>query len=248
LCVSGYEGTNLYLWGKNTYYKDFVSAHEYYSTTPLEADRRVFLWRNTSDQCYSFITFSDADNTPNDLDQLSVRTTGVTTQAICNQCALSGPQYCTSWRVLNPSSTTPAVLDITANAVCTADNWFVNDTLSAPYQQPIEFCMHQTDQYNAQFNGIYWELFALDSRGNPYYYVQAKNQYLAQLYDHSESQWYWVQFQAPLPVAYTQSIAYCAISTHPTQSLLDCAPWHYLDSQQQQYLLYNVAKITIVVL
>ena len=63
-CVSGYFGSNKYLYGRTTYNYAFTfwRQHYYYShSVPVLADRNVFVWRNDTDNCFHFVTLPTTD-------------------------------------------------------------------------------------------------------------------------------------------------------------------------------------------
>ena len=66
-CIYGYTGSNTYLSGKNTYYRRFDNLPELYyrsNTVPLQADldRHVYIWQNTTDDCWVFLTLPTSDD------------------------------------------------------------------------------------------------------------------------------------------------------------------------------------------
>ena len=72
-CVLGYSGSNIYLKGKNTFYQGWDNLLNpgplYYQSEPVPffADRNVFIWKNTTDDCFVFLTLStpgDRGDTP----------------------------------------------------------------------------------------------------------------------------------------------------------------------------------------
>ena len=63
LCASGYNGTNKYLYGLNTFWLSFETSETiYYSESlPVLADRTVYIWKNETDGCLKFVTLPTTD-------------------------------------------------------------------------------------------------------------------------------------------------------------------------------------------
>eukprot|EP01084_Bolivina_argentea_P025925 48197_1 len=235
-CASSYTGSNAYLSGKVTYYQGYDNMLiEYYKSDPLplEADRQVFIWKNTTNGCYHFLTLPSISD-----EGKNIPIIGMTIHATCNECTVSNIQSCPLWNINGEGINTN--FKVSNGAKCQADSWFINNTLQTPQNQPIDICMHNTDQFNPNLNDQPWELFSIDRAGNPYYFTDSIGQYLTQYLDNKTSQWYWIQHETQT-LSYTQSVAYCAISNYPIQSIIDCAPWYHQSiTNSSQYLLYNV--------
>ena len=165
----------------------------------------------------------------------------MTVHAECNESSVSSPESCPLWLI----DTFPSDLQVVSGTTCSADNWMVNGTLSTPQDQPPDICMHGADQLNPSYNDKNWELFSIDSTGNPYYYLDyisgtTTTNYLSQMYDTASSTWYWIQF-AVYPDHYNQSLAYCAITGYPNESIIECGQWFYQNPlNTSEYLPYSV--------
>eukprot|EP01083_Nonionella_stella_P282030 959860_1 len=234
-CVSGYGGSNVYLFGKTTYFQGYDSATIYYysAVAPVQSDQSVFIWQNTTDHCYTFLTIPDGSRGKN------IPIAGMTIHAICSDCTttVSNLEDCPSWNIIGEGIHPIFTIQ---DGKCLAENWIINNTLQTPQNQPPDICMHHTDQYRPEYNDINLELFGVDMYQNPYYFFDAQPQYFGQYYDTIHSQWYWIQYTTR-PSTHRESIAYCLISGYPNQSIIDCAPWYYQNpSNSSQYLPYDM--------